>query len=182
MEPRLKQKYKSEVVPELMEEFSYHTPMQVPKVEKVVLHIGLGEAISNPKAIEEAESDLTTISGQKPILRRAKRSISQFKLREGMLIGMMVTLRGNRMYYFLDKLFNAVLPRIRDFGGVAPGSFDGQGNYSLGLKDQTIFPEIDYGKVGKVRGLQITIVTTAQSGDKGRRLLSLLGMPFSQHG
>jgi large subunit ribosomal protein L5 len=182
MEPRLKEKYKSEVIPKLREEFSYHTSMQVPHVEKVVLHIGLGEAISNPKALEEAERDLTAISGQKPILRRAKKSVSQFKLREGMPIGMMVTLRGKRMYYFLDKLFNAVLPRIRDFGGVPPNSFDGRGNYSLGLKEQTIFSEIDYEKVGKLRGLQITIVSNAQDDEKGRRLLSLLGMPFSGYG
>jgi len=182
MEPRLKQRYKSEVVPKLMEELGYRTSMQVPKIEKVVLHIGLGEAISNPKALEEAERDLTAISGQKPILRRAKRSVSQFKLREGMSIGMMVTLRGKRMYYFLDRLFNAVLPRIRDFRGVPPDSFDGRGNYSLGLKEQTIFSEIDYEKVGKLRGLQITIVSDARSDEKGRRLLSLLGMPFSGYG
>jgi len=182
MEPRLKQRYKSEVVPKLMEELGYRTSMQVPKIEKVVLHIGLGEAISNPKALEEAERDLTAISGQKPILRRAKKSISQFKLREGMSIGMMVTLRGKRMYYFLDRLFNAVLPRIRDFRGVPPDSFDGRGNYSLGLKEQTIFSEIDYEKVGKLRGLQITRVSDARSDEKGRRLLSLLGMPFSGYG
>ncbi len=182
MEPRLKQKYKSEVVPKLLEELGYRTSMQVPKIEKVVLHIGLGEAISNPKALEEAERDLTIISGQKPVLRRAKKSISQFKLREGMSIGMMVTLRGKRMYYFLDRLFNAVLPRIRDFRGVPPDSFDGRGNYSLGLKEQTIFSEIDYEKVGKLRGLQITIVSNARSDEKGRRLLSLLGMPFSGYG
>jgi large subunit ribosomal protein L5 len=182
MEPRLKQKYKSEVVPKLMEELGYRTSMQVPKIEKVVLHIGLGEAISNPKALEEAERDLTTISGQKPVVRRAKKSISQFKLREGMSIGMMVTLRGKRMYYFLDRLFNAVLPRIRDFRGVPPDSFDGRGNYSLGLKEQTIFSEVDYEKVGKLRGLQITIVSDARSDEKGRRLLSLLGMPFAGYG
>ncbi len=182
MEPRLKQRYKSEVIPKLMEELGYRTSMQVPRIEKVVLHIGLGEAISNPKALEEAERDLTTISGQKPILRRAKKSISQFKLREGMPIGMMLTLRGKRMYYFLDKLFNAVLPRIRDFSGVSPDSFDGRGNYSLGLKEQTIFSEIDYEKVGKLRGLQITIVSNTESDEKGRRLLSLLGMPFSGYG
>lgn len=177
---RFKIKYEQEVVPTLMSDFNYKNIMQVPRLEKVVISIGLGEALQNPKALEAAEADLTMISGQHPVTTRAKKSIASFKLRTGMPIGMMVTLRGRRMHDFLDRLFNAVLPRMRDFQGLLRNSFDGRGNYSLGLKDQTIFPEIDYNKVDKVRGLQITVVTTAPSDDEGRRLLELLGMPFTR--
>lgn len=177
---RLKEKYQQEVVPPLMSDFGYSKIMQVPRLEKVVISIGLGEAIQNPKALEASEKDLTDISGQHPVITRAKKSIASFKLRTGMPIGMMVTLRGRRMYDFLDKLFNAVLPRIRDFQGVPRESFDGRGNYSLGLRDQLVFPDIDYDKVDKARGLEITIVTTASSDDEGKRLLELLGMPFTR--
>jgi large subunit ribosomal protein L5 len=154
--------------------------MQAPHVEKVVLNIGLGEAIQNPKALEAATRDLTTLSGQHPVTTRAKRSIAGFHLRKGTAIGVMATLRGERMYYFLDRLVNAVLPRVRDFQGTPRNSFDGHGNYSLGIKEQIIFPEIDYDKVDKIRGLQVTIITTAKTDDEGMRLLELLGMPFSR--
>lgn len=174
----LSRKYRQEVVPALMSDIGYNNIMQVPRVKKVVISIGLGEAIQNPKALEAAEGDLTTISGQHPIITRAKKSVASFKLRAGMPIGMMVTLRGRRMYDFLERLINAVLPRIRDFQGVPRDSFDGRGNYSLGLKDQIVFPEIDYDKVDKARGLEITIVTSALTDEEGRRLLELLGMPF----
>lgn len=174
----LSRKYRQEVVPALMSDIGYNNIMQVPRVKKVVISIGLGEAIQNPKALEAAEGDLTTISGQHPIITRAKKSVASFKLRAGMPIGMMVTLRGRRMYDFLERLINAVLPRIRDFQGVPRDSFDGRGNYSLGLKDQIVFPEIDYDKVDKARGLEITIVTSALTDEDGRRLLELLGMPF----
>ncbi len=176
--PRLKEKYLQEVVPALMEEFGYTNVMQAPRLERVVINIGLGEAIQNQKALESAEKDLATISGQHPVITRAKKSIAGFKLRAGMPIGMKVTLRGRRMYEFLDRLLNAVLPRIRDFRGVPRNSFDGRGDYSLGLREQLIFPEIDYDKVDKARGLEVTIVTTALSDEEGRRLLELLGMPF----
>jgi large subunit ribosomal protein L5 len=176
--PRLKERYEQEIVPALMKEFQFDNVMRVPKVNKVVLNIGLGEAISNPKAMESAEKDMATISGQHPIVTRSKRSIAAFKLRTGMPIGMMVTLRDRRMYEFLDRLVSVVLPRIRDFRGVSRTSFDGKGNYSLGFKDQLMFPEIDYDKVEKPRGFQITIVTTARSDEEGRRLLELMGMPF----
>ncbi|MFC2009562.1 50S ribosomal protein L5 [Chloroflexota bacterium] len=177
---RLKEKYQQEVMPPLMRDFGYKKVMQVPRLEKVVISIGLGEALQNPKALEAAEKDLNDISGQHPVITRAKKSIASFKLRTGMPVGMMVTLRGRRMYEFLDRLFNAVLPRIRDFQGVPVNSFDGRGNYSLGLRDQLVFPDIDYDKVDKARGLEITIVTTASSDDEGKRLLELLGMPFSR--
>jgi len=176
--PRLRERYELEIVPALMQEFKFDNVMRVPRVKKVVLNIGLGEATQNPKALESAEKDLATISGQHPVVTRSKRSIAAFKLRTGMPIGMMVTLRGRRMYEFLDRLVSVVLPRIRDFQGVAPTSFDGRGNYSLGFKDQLMFPEIDYDKVEKPRGFQITIVTTARSDEEGRRLLELMGMPF----
>ena len=178
MAPRLKEKYSREVVPVLMKDFNYSSVMRVPRIEKVVINIGLGEAIQNAKALEGAERDLSIISGQHPIITRARKSIASFKLRAGMPIGMKVTLRGRRMYEFLDRLLNAVLPRIRDFRGVSRNSFDGKGNYSLGMKDQLVFPEIDYDKVDKARGFEITIVTTARSDEEGRRLLELLGMPF----
>ena len=174
----MRERYEREIVPALMQEFKFDNVMRVPRVKKVVLNIGLGEATQNPKALESAEKDLATISGQHPVVTRSKRSIAAFKLRTGMPIGMMVTLRDRRMYEFLDRLVSVVLPRIRDFHGVAPTSFDGRGNYSLGFKDQLMFPEIDYDKVEKPRGFQITIVTTARSDEEGRRLLELMGMPF----
>jgi len=176
--PRLQERYRQEIVPAMMSEFSYANVMQVPQLKSIVLNIGLGEAIQNAKALEAAEKDLAAISGQHPVITRAKKSIAAFKLRAGMPIGMMVTLRGRRMYEFLDRLINAVLPRIRDFRGMSRNSFDGRGNYSLGFKDQLVFPEIEYDKVDKARGLEITIVTTASSNEEGRRLLELLGFPF----
>jgi large subunit ribosomal protein L5 len=176
--PRLKQKYREEITQALMKKFNYSSPMQVPKVEKVVINMGVGEAVQNPKVLDGAVEDLTLISGQKPVITRAKKSIAGFKLREGMPIGCKVTLRGDRMYYFLDKLFNVALPRVRDFRGVSPKSFDGRGNYTLGLKEQLIFPEIDYDKVDKVRGMDVIIVTTAETDEEARELLAQLGMPF----
>ena len=176
--PRLRERYEQEIVPALMKEFGFDNVMRVPRVKKVVLNIGLGEAITNAKALESAEKDLATISGQHPVITKSKRSIAAFKLRTGMPIGMMVTLRDRRMYEFMDRLVSVVLPRIRDFRGVSRTSFDGRGNYSLGFKDQLMFPEIDYDKVEKPRGFQITIVTTARSDEEGRRLLELMGMPF----
>lgn len=176
--PRLKEKYLQEVVPAMLNEFGYANIMQVPKLDKIVINVGLGEAIQNAKALESAERDVAAICGQHPVTTRARKSIASFKLRAGMPIGMMVTLRGRRMYEFLDRLVNAVLPRIRDFRGVSRSSFDGRGNYSLGLRDQLVFPEIDYDKVDKARGLEVTIVTTAGEDEAGRRLLQLLGMPF----
>jgi len=175
---RLKEKYVKEVVPGLMSKFEYKNVMQVPKLSKIVLNIGLGEAIQNPKVLEGAEKDLTAISGQHPVTTRAKTSIAAFKLRTGMPIGMMVTLRGKRMYDFFDKLVSVVLARIRDFQGISRDSFDGQGNYTLGIKEQVVFPEIDYDKVDKLRGFEIIIVTTATSAEEGRSLLESLGMPF----
>ena len=175
---RLQEKYRREIVPAMMSEFSYANVMQVPRLKRIVINTGLGEAIQNAKALEAAEKDLTAISGQHPVITRAKKSIAAFKLRAGMPIGMMVTLRGRRMYEFLDRLINAVLPRIRDFRGMSRNSFDGRGNYSLGLKDQLVFPEIEYDKVDKARGLEVTIVTTASSNEEGRHLLELLGFPF----
>jgi large subunit ribosomal protein L5 len=176
--PRLQEKYRREIVPAMMSEFGYANVMQVPRLKRIVINIGLGEAIQNAKALEAAEKDLAAISGQHPVITRAKKSIAAFKLRAGMPIGMMVTLRGRRMYEFLDRLINAVLPRIRDFRGMSRTSFDGRGNYSLGLKDQLVFPEIEYDKVDKARGLEVTIVTTASSNEEGRHLLELLGFPF----
>ncbi len=175
---RLKTKYQNEVVPALIEKFGYENKMEVPKLEKVLVNMGLGEAIQNPKAIDAAVGDLRAITGQKPIVTRAKKSIAAFKLRAGMQVGAKVTLRGQRMYEFVDKLVNVVLPRVRDFRGVSPKSFDGRGNYSLGMKEQIIFPEIDYDKVDKVRGMDITFVTTAKNDEEARELLRLLGMPF----
>jgi large subunit ribosomal protein L5 len=175
-------KYKDEILPVLMQEFSYVNVMQAPRLTKVTLNIGLGEAVSNGKALETASEDIATITGQHPVITRAKTSISNFKLREGMPIGVMVTLRGDRMWEFVDRLLNAALPRIRDFNGVSPNSFDGRGNYSLGLREQVIFPEIEYDKIDKVRGMQITIVTTARSDEEAKRLLELLGMPFARRG
>ena len=175
---RLYETYKSEIVPKLMEKFQYKNVMQVPRVERVVINIGVGEAIQNPKALDGAVNDLTIISGQKPVVTRAKKSIAGFKLREGMAIGCKVTLRGERMYNFLDKLINLSLPRVRDFRGVSPQAFDGRGNYSLGIKEQTIFPEIEYDKIDKIRGLEVVIVTTAKTDEEARELLRHMGMPF----
>jgi large subunit ribosomal protein L5 len=182
MASRLKERYLTEVVPQLKARLGYNNAMQLPKLEKIVLSIGLGEAIQNPKALETAERDLAIISGQHPVITRAKKSVASFKVRTGMPIGMMVTLRGKRMYDFFDKLVNVVLPRFRDFRGVTMDSFDGQGNYSLGIREQIVFPEIDYAKVDKVRGLQVTIVTTAKNDDEARSLLELVGMPFRRSG
>ena len=178
--PRLLEAYHSEMVPTMMNEFGYRNIMQAPRLKKVVINIGLGEALTNPKAMESATRDLTTISGQKPIVTRAKKSIAGFKLREGNAIGLCVTLRGVRMYDFMDRLLNTALPRIRDFRGVSPGSFDGRGNYSLGIREQIIFPEIDYGQIERIRGLQVTITTTARTDAEGARLLALFGMPFAR--
>jgi|SRR5579875_1080051 large subunit ribosomal protein L5 len=180
MATRLKEKYRQEVVPALQKEFNYTNPMQVPRIEKVVVNIGLGEVIQNPKAMDAAIADLTAITGQRPVITRAKRSVAAFKLREGMQIGCMVTLRGDRMYVFLDKLMNVALPRMRDFQGVSPEAFDGRGNYTLGLREQLVFPEIDYDKVDKVRGMEVSVVTTARTDEEGRQLLKLLGMPFKK--
>ncbi len=176
--PRLKDYYKETVIPYLMKRFNYKNIMAVPKIEKVVINMGVGDAIQNPDLLKAAVNDLMIISGQKPVVTKAKKSISNFKLRKGMSIGCMVTLRGNRMYEFLDKLLNVALFRIRDFRGVSPKSFDGRGNYTLGIKEQLIFPEIEYDKVVKVRGMDITIVTTAKTDEEAYELLKALGMPF----
>ena len=175
---RLRQKYLSEVVPALQKEFNYGNIMQVPALHKVVINIGMGEAIQNAKAMDNAVRDLSDITGQRPVVTKAKRSVAAFKLREGMPIGCMVTLRGRRMYDFLDKLMNVALARLRDFQGVSADAFDGRGNYTLGIKEQLVFPEINYDKIDKVRGMEITVVTTARTDEEGRRLLTLLGMPF----
>jgi large subunit ribosomal protein L5 len=180
--PRLQQLYTDEAVPALVKEFRYGNAMEVPRLEKVVLNIGLGEAIQNGRAIDAASADIKTISGQSPIVIRARKSVAAFKLREGMPIGIKVTLRGRRMYEFLDKLINVALPRFRDFRGIDPKAFDGHGNYTLGLKEQLVFPEIDYDKIDKLRGLEVCIVTTAKTNDEGRSLLALLGMPFRKPG
>lgn len=176
---RLKEKYLNEVIPGLQEKFNYTNVMAIPKLDKVVVNIGLGEAVQNPKALDAAVQDLTLITGQKPVVTRAKKSIAGFKLREGMPVGVKVTLRGERMYEFVDKLFNVALPRVRDFRGVSTKSFDGRGNYSLGLKEQLIFPEIEYDKIDKLRGLEVVFATTAKTDEEGRELLKLLGMPFA---
>jgi large subunit ribosomal protein L5 len=175
---RLREKYLKEVVPGLQSRFGYKNVMQIPRLEKVVINMGVGEATQDAKVIDAAVNDLTLISGQKPVVTKAKKSVANFKLRAGTAVGCKVTLRGKRMYEFLDKLFNVALPRIRDFRGVSPQSFDGRGNYSLGLKEQLIFPEINYDKIDKVRGMDVVIVTTAPSDEEGLELLKLLGMPF----
>ncbi|EFO82039.1 ribosomal protein L5 [Oscillochloris trichoides DG-6] len=178
MTVRLREKYLSEIVPALMQEFKYSSVMQVPRLTKVVVNIGVGEAVQNSKALDAAVADLTTITGQKPVITKAKKSIASFKLREGMAIGTMVTLRSERMYDFLDRLVNLALPRIRDFRGVSRSSFDGRGNYSLGLREQIVFPDIDYDKIDKIRGLEVVIVTTATDDEQAYALLKRLGMPF----
>jgi large subunit ribosomal protein L5 len=180
MASRMKEKYLKEVVPGMQKEFNYANPMQVPAVHKVVINIGMGEAIQNAKAMDAAVADLSSITGQRPVITRAKRSVAAFKLREGMQIGCMATLRGEHMYHFLDKLVNVALPRIRDFQGISSEAFDGRGNYTLGLREQLVFPEIDYDKVDKVRGMEISIVTTARTDEEGRQLLKLIGMPFKK--
>jgi len=177
---RLKERYRKEVIPKLVELSGYKNVMEAPRLDKVVLNIGLGEAIQNAKALEAAEGDLTAISGQHPVTTRAKKSIAAFRLRSGMPIGLKVTLRGERMYDFLDKLVNVVLPRMREFQGVSPNSFDGCGNYTLGLKEQIVFPEIDYDKIDRLRGLEVSIITNARTDEEGRQLLDLLGMPFTK--
>ncbi|NMA01413.1 MAG: 50S ribosomal protein L5 [Clostridia bacterium] len=176
---RLKDKYVNEVQAQLQQKFNYKSVMEIPKLEKVVVNVGLGEAVQNPKALDGAVQDITLITGQKPIVTRAKKSVAAFKLREGMPIGVKVTLRGNRMYEFVDKLINVALPRVRDFRGVSPKSFDGRGNYSLGLKEQLLFPEIKYDNIDALRGLEVVFVTTAKTDEEGRELLKLLGMPFN---
>lgn len=176
--PRLKDKYKKEVVPALQKEFNYKNAMQVPALEKTVINMGVGEAVADAKALDSAAEELRLISGQKPLIRRAKRSVAGFKLKKGTPIGCKVTLRGKRMYEFLDKLLNAALPRIRDFRGLSSASFDGQGNYSLGIKEQLVFPEIEYDKVSKVRGMDINIVTTAKTDQEAKAFLKLLGLPL----
>ena len=178
MSSGLRQRYEEEVVPALLKEFEYRNPMQVPRLTKITVNIGLGEALTNAKAVDAAVADVTTLTGQKPVVTKARRSIAQFKIREGNTIGVKVTLRGQRMWDFLERLTRIALPRIRDFRGVPTKSFDGRGNYSLGLREQLAFPEIDYDKVDRLRGLELTVVTTAKTDEEGQRLLALLGMPF----
>ncbi len=177
---QLKKRYVESIVPQMMKEHGFKSPMRVPRIEKIVVNIGLGEAIQNPKAIEAATADLATITGQKPLITKAKKSIAAFKLRQGMTIGAKVTLRGRRMYDFLDRLINVALPRIKDFHGIPRESFDGRGNYALGIKEQIIFPEINYDKIDKIRGLQVTFITTAPTDEEGRQLLEMMGMPFAR--
>ena len=176
---RLKDKYIAEIAPAMQEKFGYSNVMAIPKLDKIIINIGLGEAVDNPKALDGAVEDITLIAGQKPVITRAKKSIAGFKIREGMPIGVKVTLRGDRMYEFVDRLFNVALPRVRDFRGVSGKSFDGRGNYSLGLTEQLIFPEIDYDKIDKIRGMQIVFTTTAKTDEEGKEILKMLGMPFA---
>jgi large subunit ribosomal protein L5 len=180
MAPRLKERYREEIVPALMKEFGYRNVMEAPRPEKMTVNVGLGEAVADAKALDSASNDVAVITGQRPVITRAKKSISNFKLREGMPIGVMVTVRGGRMWEFMDRLVNAALPRLRDFQGVSPNSFDGRGNFSMGLREQLIFPEIDYDKIDRIRGLQINIITTAKTDEEGKRLLELLGVPFAR--
>jgi large subunit ribosomal protein L5 len=179
--PIMQARYREDVVPQLMQEFGYDNIMQAPRITKIVVNIGVGEALDNPKSLDGAVEDLRTITGQQPVVTRARKSIAAFKLREGRAIGVKVTLRGERMWALLDRLINVGLPRVRDFRGVSPDTFDGRGNYTIGLREQLIFPEIQYDKIDKVRGMEITIVTTAQTDEEGRRLLRLLGMPFREN-
>lgn len=180
MELRLRDKYNNEVKQSLIEEFGYHNVMEIPKLEKVVINIGLGAAKDNPKVLEGAINDLTIISGQKPVVTHARKSIANFKLREGNKVGLKVTLRGDKMYAFLDKLMNVALPRVRDFRGINPNAFDGRGNYALGLKEQLIFPEIEYDKIDEIRGMDIAIVTTAKTDEEAKSFLEKMGMPFAK--
>ena len=177
---RMQERYQKEIAPALFKAFNFKNVMQVPRIEKVVVNIGLGEALDNPKALDAAVADLTTVTGQKPVTTKARKSIANFKLREGRLIGTKVTLRGERMWSFLDRLLNIALPRVRDFRGVSANAFDGRGNYTLGIKDQLVFPEIEYDKIDKLRGMEITIVTSARTDEQARTLLQMLGMPFSR--
>jgi large subunit ribosomal protein L5 len=176
----MKDRYKNEVIPALMKEFQYKNVMQVPRLDKVVINMGVGTAVQDPKTLDGAVRDLSTITGQKPVVTRAKRSIAAFKIREGMRIGCKVTLRGERMYVFLDKLFNVTLPRVRDFGGISPNSFDGRGNFAMGMREQLTFPEIEYDKVDRTRGMDIIITTTARNDEEARALLRQLGLPFRE--
>ena len=178
--PRLKDRYRKEIVSALMEEFGYRNVMEVPRLRKIVVNVGLGEALQDIKALDAAARDITTITGQKPIITRAKKSIASFKLREGNPIGVKVTLRGKRMYDFLDRMCNVALPRRRDFRGISPDSFDGRGNYTLGFREQLVWPEVDYDSIDKIRGMEVTIVTTAETDEEARRLLQLFGMPFGR--
>jgi large subunit ribosomal protein L5 len=178
--PRLKDRYCKEIVPVLMEEFGYRNVMEVPRLQKIVVNVGLGEALQDIKALDAAARDIATITGQKPIITRAKKSIAVFKLREGRPIGVKVTLRGNRMYDFLDRMCNVALPRRRDFRGISPDSFDGRGNYTLGFREQLVWPEVDYDSIDKIRGMEVTVVTTAKTDEGARRLLQLFGMPFTR--
>ncbi|WP_177917454.1 50S ribosomal protein L5 [uncultured Eubacterium sp.] len=180
MAARLKELYRSEVAPALMKKFEYKSVMQIPKLDKIVINVGCGEARENSKVVDAIVSDLTQITGQKPIICKAKKSVANFKLREGMPIGVKVTLRGDRMYEFLDRFYNLALPRVRDFRGINPNSFDGRGNYAMGIKEQLIFPEIDYDKIDKVRGMDIIMVTTANTDEEARELLKLMGAPFAE--
>ena len=175
---RMRAKYEEEVRKALMEKFGYKSPMQIPKLDKIIINIGVGEAKDNAKALEAAVSDLATITGQKPVITKAKKSVANFKIREGMNLGCKVTLRSDKMYEFIDRLFNIALPRVRDFRGISPNSFDGRGNYALGIKEQLIFPEIDYDKIDKIRGMDVIFVTTANTDEEARELLSLMGAPF----
>jgi len=177
-QPRMRERYRGEIVDDLRREFLYANAMQVPTIHKIVVNIGMGEAVANPKALDAATRDLTILAGQKPVITKAKKSVASFKLRTGMPIGAMVTLRGERMWEFMDRLVSTALPRIRDFQGISPKAFDGRGNYTLGLRDQLAFVEIDYDQIDRLRGLEISIVTTARTDEEGRRLLQLLGMPF----
>ncbi len=176
--PRLKNKYKEEVAPALMTKFGYKSPMQIPRIDKIVVNVGAGDARDNAKALDAVVKDITAITGQKAVITKAKKSVANFKLREGMAVGVKITLRQDRMWEFLDRLFNIALPRVRDFRGISPEAFDGRGNYALGVKEQLIFPEIDYDKIEKIRGMDIVICTTARTDEEGRELLGLLGAPF----
>jgi len=180
-ESRLKVRYREEIVPAMLQEFNYHNVMQVPRLTKIVVNVGVGEALNDAKALDHTVQDIATITGQQPVVTKARKSIAGFKLREGRSIGVKVTLRGHRMWDFLDRLVNVALPRVRDFRGVSPDAFDGRGNYTLGLHEQLLWPEIDYDKIDKIRGMEVSIVTTAGTDEEGRRLLGLLGMPFRQH-
>ncbi len=177
-EPRLRNKYKNEIIPQLMKDFRFKNVMQVPKLERIVVNMGLGEAVQNAKLVESAAEELTAITGRKPVITRAKKSIAGFKLREGMPIGVMVTLRGEQMYDFLDRLVSIALPRTRDFKGISPKAFDGRGNYTLGIREQIVFPEVNYDKIDRIKGMNVTLVTTAETDEQGRALLKSLGMPF----